>query len=263
MPKIKVGEVNLYYETHGTGDPVLLVPGLGGAGSYWQPQIGPFAERYQVVPHDHRGTGQSDHVVMKYSVDQMTDDVLGLMDALGIERAHLVGHSTGGAIGQIMAIEHPERLRSLVIANSWTKADPFFIRCFDVRSELLRKSGAAAYQHAAPVFLFPSWWIRDNAEKIAQAEEASLPSFPPAEIMLSRIEAIVAFDRTQELSKIQTPTLVVCARDDHLTPAYYSEELAAAIPGAKLAMLDHGGHSCSMTVPEEFNKRVLSFLAEH
>ena len=263
MPKIKVGNVNLYYEIHGEGDPVLLVPGLGGAGSYWQPQIEPFAERYRVILHDHRGTGQSDKPVMEYSVEQMTDDVLGLMNALGIERAHLVGHSTGGAIGQIVAIEHPERLRTLVMANSWTKADPFFLRCFEVRSELLRKSGPAAYQHAAPLFLYPSWWIRDNAERLAQVEEDSLPAFPPAEIVLSRIDAILAFDRTGQLSKIQAPTLVVCADDDNLTPVYYSEELAAAIPGAELAILDRGGHACSQTVPEEFNERVLAFLADH
>ena len=263
MPRIKAGEVNLYYESYGEGDPVLLVPGLGGEGGYWQPQIEPFSKNYRVIIHDHRGTGQSDRPVMEYSVEQMTADVLGLMDALDIESAHLVGHSTGGAIGQIMAIERPERLRSLVISSSWTKADPFFIRCFNVRSELLRESGAAAYQHAAPLFLFPSWWIRDNADKIAEAEEASVSRFPVPEIGLSRIDAIVAFDRRNELSRIRTPTLVICARDDHLTPAYYSEELAEAIPGAELVILERGAHACTITVPDEFNAPVLEFLAKH
>ncbi len=263
MPKIKAGEVNLYYESIGEGDPVLLVPGLGGEGAYWQPQIGPFSERHQVVIHDHRGAGRSDRPIMKYSVEQMTADVLALMDALDIERAHLVGHSTGGAIGQIIAIEHPERLRGLVISNSWTKADAFFTRCFEVRGELLRKSGPAAYQHAAPLFLYPSWWIRDNGDRLAQGAAAGLPGFPPVEVALSRIDALLAFDRTAQLSTIRTPTLVVCAKDDHLTPAYYSEELAAAIPGAQLAMLERGGHACTQTVPEEFNERVLSFLQDH
>ncbi|MFB0506490.1 MAG: pyrimidine utilization protein D [Thermodesulfobacteriota bacterium] len=263
MPKIKVGDSNLSYESHGQGDPLLLVAGLSGLGSYWYPQLRPFSERYRVILHDHRGTGQSDRPIMEYSVDQMAADVLGLMDALGIERAHLVGHSTGGAIGQIIAIDHPERLRALVIANSWNKADAFFIRCFDVRKELLVKGGVASYQHASPLFLYPSWWIKENAERISEEEKAIISGYPLVEIVLSRIEAILAFDRTEKLHTIRTPTLVIGSRDDIVTPPYYSEELASAIPGAKLAMLERGGHVCSQIVPEEFNEYVLSFIADH
>lgn len=263
MPKIEVGNGQLYYEVHGSGEPLLLVAGLGGVGSYWRDQLADFSPRYRVILHDHRGTGQSDHSRIPYSVEQMTADLLGLMDALGIERAHLVGHSTGGAIGQIMSIEHPERLRSLVIVSSWTKADPFFRRCFAVRKELLLKSGPAAYLHAAPLFLYPSWWISANAERLAREEKASLTTFSPVEVVASRIDAILAFDRTAQLPQISTPTLVVCARDDHLTPAYFSEELAKSIPGAELVLLERGGHACSQTVPQEFNEAVLSFLRAH
>lgn len=263
MPKVVVRDCQLYYEVHGTGDPLLLVAGLGGAGAYWAPQVPEFSKHYRVILHDHRGTGQSDHSRITYSVDQMTADLLGLMDALEIERAHFVGHSTGGAIGQIMAIEHPERLRSLVIASSWTKADPFFRRCFAVREELLLKSGPAAYQHAAPLFLYPSWWIDANAERLEREEKASLAAFPPVEVAASRIDAILAFDRTGQLSRIRTATLVVCAKDDNLTPAYFSEALARSIPGAELVLLERGGHACSQTVVEEFNSMVLKFLLAH
>lgn len=263
MPEVSANGARLHYEIHGTGDPVLLVAGLGGAGSYWNPQVPEFSRHYRVVLHDHRGTGRSERSMIAYSVEQMTTDLLGLMDALRIERAHLVGHSTGGAIGQIMAIEHPERLRSLVVANSWTKADAFFRRCFAVRKELLLKSGSAAYQHAAPLFLYPGWWITAHAERLEQEERASLSTFPPVEIAASRIDAILAFDLTTRLKEIRTPTLVICAKDDNLTPAYFSEELAQAIPGAHLALLERGGHACSQTMVEEFNKIVLSFLRAH
>lgn len=263
MPRIKVGDCQIYYEVHGIGDPLLLVAGLGGVGSYWRDQLADFSSRYQVILHDHRGTGQSDRSRITYSVEQITADLLGLMDALRIERAHLVGHSTGGAIGQIMAIEHPERLRSLVIASSWTKADPFFLRCFTVRKELLLKSGPAAYQHATPLFLYPSWWISANAERLEREEKASLTTFPPVEIAVSRIDAILAFDRAAQLKQIRTPTLVICAKDDNLTPAYFSEELAKSIPDAELVLLERGGHACSQTVPQEFNDAVISFLKAH
>lgn len=263
MPRIEIGQGQLHYETHGSGEPLLLVAGLGGVGAYWRDQVADFSRHYRVILHDHRGTGQSDRSRITYSVEQMTADLLALMDALGIDRAHLVGHSTGGAIGQIMAIEHPERLRSLVIASSWTRADPFFRRCLAVRKELLLRSGAAAYQHATPLFLYPSWWISANAERLLREEQASLATFSPVEVVASRIDAILRFDRTAELKRITTPTLVVCASDDHLTPAYFSEELARAIPGAQLVLLPRGGHACSHTVPGEFNAIVLKFLRGH
>ena len=94
MPKAHLGDFEIYYEIHGSGTPVLLVPGLGGAGSYWLPNLADFAEHFKVIVHDHRGTGQSTHAKIRYSVEQMTDDMIRLMDALGIEKAHLVGHST-------------------------------------------------------------------------------------------------------------------------------------------------------------------------
>src|SRR5580704_18208184 len=133
MPTIALRDAEIYYESHGAGTPVLLVPGLGGVGSYWSPNIPAFSQRHQVIVHDHRGTGSSSRTRMRYSVDQMTDDLVGLMDHLKIEKAHLVGHSTGGAIGQTLAATHPQRLMSLVIYASWTKADPFFRRIFEAR----------------------------------------------------------------------------------------------------------------------------------
>src|SRR5262245_3061451 len=124
MPTVTTGETTLYYETHGEGPPVMLVAGLGGLGAYWRPQIPGFSTRYRVVLHDDRGTGQSERARTRYSVEQMAADTLALMDALRLERVHFVGHSTGGAIGQILAIEAPHRLQTLVLASSWTKADP-------------------------------------------------------------------------------------------------------------------------------------------
>jgi aminoacrylate hydrolase len=261
MPLIPSGD--LYYEAHGTGMPVMLVPGLGGVGSYWQPNLAAFTRRHQVIVHDHRGTGQSARSPIRYSVDQMTDDLVALMDHLKIERAHLVGHSTGGAIGQTLAVKHPERLISLVISASWTKADPFFQRAFAARRALLMNSGAAAYVRASSVFLYPDWWINQNISLLEEREKITIPAFPPADIVASRIDGILAFDRTADLARIKTPTLVLCARDDILTPLYFSRDLARAIPGAELVELAYGGHCASETNTEEFNKAVLNFIARH
>src|SRR5207253_4419109 len=102
VPKANIGDAEIYYEEHGNGEPVLLVPGLGGVGVYWKPNLPALAAKFRAIVHDHRGTGQSTHSKIQYSVDQMTADLIKLMDHLKIEKAHLVGHSTGGAIGQTM-----------------------------------------------------------------------------------------------------------------------------------------------------------------
>jgi aminoacrylate hydrolase len=263
MPKIEISDAHIYYELYGTGIPVLLVPGLGGVGSYWTPNIAAFSQRHQVVVHDHRGTGQSSPSRIRYSVDQMTGDLLALMDHLQIEKAHLVGHSTGGAIGQTLAVTHPERLMSLVIYASWTKADPFFRRVFEARRTLLMTSGAAAYVRSTPIFLYPDWWINKNIGLLEVREKVVIPSFPAPEIVASRIDAIVDFDRTADLPNIKTPTLVICAQDDILTPPYFIDELARLIPGSERMVLERGGHCASETSIDTFNDVVLGFIERH
>jgi aminoacrylate hydrolase len=258
MPVVSVGDGEIYYESHGSGTPLLLVPGLGGTGNYWQPQIAEFSKYFQVIIHDHRGTGQSTRSKIAYSVDQMTRDLIGLMDAIGIDQAHLLGHSTGGAIGQTLAIEHPARLISLILYASWTKSDAFMRRVFEIRKTLLSAAGAAAYIKATPLFLVPDWWINANSAALEAADTKLLESFPPVEIALSRCDAVLNFDRVSQLGQIRTPTHIVCAMDDYLTPSYFSEELAKLIPNAKLHLLERGGHACSQTVPQEFNKLVLA-----
>ena len=263
MPKAATADGDIYYETHGTGAPVLLVPGLGGVGNYWAPNIPAISKEYQVIIHDHRGTGQSSRSRIRYSVDQMTDDLQAVMDDLGIERAHLVGHSTGGAIGQTLAVTHPERLISLVIYASWTKADPFFRRVFDARRTLLTEAGPTAYVRSTPVFLYPDWWINKNIALLEEREKTAIPNFPSSEIAASRIDAIVQFDRTSELGMIKTPTMVICAKDDFLTPPYFSRELAKLIPHAELVELDRGGHCASETNRTAFEDAVLPFIRRH
>jgi aminoacrylate hydrolase len=260
MPKISIGECALYYEEHGSGEPLLLVPGLGGVGASFSKQIPELSRHYRVIVHDHRGCGQSDRPVMRYSVEQMTQDVLRLMDALKIERAHLLGHSTGGAIGQIIAIEQPQRLNKLILSSSWTHCDGFFKRVFEARHALLKHTGVLCYLRATTAFLYPAWWVALNDAMLAQQEDQQAASFPPVEVVLSRIEAIMRFDRREELARIRTPTLVSVAVDDNVTPAYYSAALAKAIPAAKHKLFQKGGHLPYHVIDREYTQAVLDFL---
>ena len=263
MPRIVIGDGALYYERQGVGFPVLFISGLSGFASFWQDQVAAFARKFDVVTHDHRGIGQSDVTRSGFTVDRMAADVVGLMDALEIERAHIVGHSTGGAIAQILAIEHPKRLASVVLSATWTKPDAYFRRMFGLRKDILLRLGPSAYVQANTLYLYPSWWVARNNERLRQLEAQNLAVFPPTEVAASRIDAILAFDRTERLGQIKTPTLVVGAEDDLVTPAYFSEELARLIPAAEIKIFPRGGHAFAQVRAREFNQAVLPFLASH
>jgi aminoacrylate hydrolase len=260
MPTISIGDADLYYEERGQGPPLLLVPGLNGVGSFWIKQVEAFARDFRVIVHDHRGTGQSTHSRIRYSVEQMADDLLRLMDALGIRAAHFVGHSTGGAIGQVIAQDHPERLQSLVLSATWPGRDAFFRRVFESRKSTLLTQGVEAYLAASILFLAPPWWVSANDGLIAEQQRQQIPTLAPVDVLVSRIDAIMAFDRRARMRDIRTPTLVIVAADDMVTPVFYSRELADGIPGAKLVVLEGGGHFAPVITPAPYNAAVGGFL---
>ena len=253
----------LWYEWHGPedGEVLILSAGLGGSAHYWQPNLPAFAERYRVLLYDHRGTGRSDRDLPEdLSVDDMARDLLGLIDALGVARAHLVGHAAGGLIGLAFALIAPERLGKLVVINGWAKLDPYTARCFDVRLALLRDSGPEAYLRAQPIFLYPPDWISVHSDRLDAEAAAHLADFPGPEAVEKRIAALRAFDFTAELGRISAPVLVLASANDALVPSHAARPLAEGLPNASRKLQFGGGHACNITEPEEFHERVLSWL---
>jgi aminoacrylate hydrolase len=254
----------LWYEWHGPedGEVLILSPGLGGSASYWAPNLPALAERFRVLAYDHRGTGRSDRALpAAVSVDDFADDILALMDALGIARASLMGHAAGGVAGLALALKAPERLDRLIVVNGWAKADPHFLRCFDARLALLRDSGPEPYLRAQPIFLYPADWASEHDAAIAAELPGQLAHFPGADTMEKRIAALASFDISARLGEIDLPVLVVAARDDMLVPSRAGEALADALPNAGFGRPDFGGHACNVTYPDSFNAFVLGWLA--
>jgi aminoacrylate hydrolase len=132
-----------------------------------------------------------------------------------------------------------------------------------LRKEILERLGASIYLQSATLLWYPSWWIARNNEKLRQIEAQHLATFAPTEIVINRIDAMLAFDRTSQLGRIKTPTLVIGAEDDIVTPYYYSEELARLIPGAEVKLFPRGGHFLVHVRAREFNNAVLPFLVSH
>lgn len=263
MPLARTSDADIHYELLGDGEPVMLVAGLGGTASYWAPNLAGFSKRHRVLLHDHRGTGGSSRCEMTYSVELMAEDLLRTMDAAGIEKAHLVGHSTGGAIGLVLAATAPERIASLVLYASWAVLDPQMEQCLNLRRRILSGLGEADYHRATPLFLYPPVYIRDNKAALDMEIQGAINASPSRTIMDARVAGILAFDGTRYLDRIQCPVIALVAEDDILTPPYSSELMVERIAGAKLIKVPYGGHAYSRTKPAQFNEIVLNFLAEH
>ena len=263
MPKVNIGDAEIHYEEAGSGDPIMFVPGLGGGNGVWANQIPAFADGYRTIAHDHRGCGLSTYSMIDYSVDQMADDAIRLMDALGIERAHWVGHSTGGAMGQTVAQDHPDRIASLVLSATWCGQDSYFNRAFAARKGVLSSAGTVEYARHSILTLLPPWYITQNPDRITELEGYLAGADQPVEIMESRIDAICAFDRRDRMGDIKAPTLVIVAEDDMVTPRYLSDELAANVPGAEKVILPTGGHFVIHIAVDDYNRAVRDFIDRH
>ncbi|WP_256081010.1 alpha/beta fold hydrolase [Massilia sp. YIM B04103] len=255
-------DVSIHYEVKGQGSPVLLLAGLAGVGASWGPQIDLFAGNHQVIVPDHRGTGASAHTARAMSIAQHARDMARVIEAVGCGPVHVVGSSTGGAIAQLLAIDHREQLRSATIVSSIARADAFYRRQFDMRRRMLADSGLRASAEANALFLFDPMFMREHPEQVqAWVDTVSAGIFEP-EIGFARIDMIVGHDAFDDLPSITTPTLVLVGARDFCAPPYFSAELAERIPGAEFAILE-GGHLIFLEKPALLHGTIEAFIARH
>lgn len=260
MPQILAPDgCALFYETGGAGPPVVLIPGLGGDGRFWNGVAARLRTRFLVIVVDHRGAGRSARPLQDYTIDGIAADVRAVMDAEGVARAHVVGHSTGGAVAMSMALDTPERVDRLVLSGTWARPDARFRMLFQARLEVLRGAGPACYQALTHVLGYPPAYLAAHeAELHAAAAAADQALAPLAE---ARIRMLLAHDRGDEISGIRAPTLVIGAPDDEMIPFHHAPALARLIPGSRLARLA-GGHFHPRTDPEPFAEAAAGFLSD-
>ncbi len=255
----------LYYELHKAppGAPsVILSAGLGGSGAFWAPQMASLTEAFDVVLYDHRGTGRSVRTLTDpHSVEVMADDMIAVMDALGLDRAHVVGHAAGGLAGLSLALRYPNRIDRLCVVNGWSRPDPHIARCFKARTSLLTGTGIEAYVSAQALFLYPPDWISAHDAQLKAEEAHMVAGFPTPDVVLTRIGALLAFDIDADLPRIKAPVLISASADDMLVPPLCSRRLAERLPDATLDVAPWGGHAFTVTAPERFNAILSAFLA--
>ena len=254
----------LHFEVHdgpAGSATVILSAGLGGSGAFWTPQMQALTQAFRVIQYDHRGTGRSDRSLKPdHSVAAMARDIIAVLDATGASKTHLVGHAAGGNAGLQLALDHPQRLDRLVVVNGWSRPDPHVARCFAARSRLLEAFGPTAYVEAQPLFLYPPDWISENDARLKAEAAHHVAGFPRPDVMLTRIEALLAFDIDDRLDQIRHPVLVSASADDMLVPPRLSRRLAGGLPNARLDVVPWGGHAFTQTAADAFNATLVAFL---
>lgn len=255
--RARIRDIDVHFETHGDGEPLLLIHGLGSSTDDWEPQIPDLALHFRVITYDVRGHGLTSKPRGPYSVQQFADDALALLQHLKVGPAHVLGISMGGMIAFQLAVDHPAAVKSLTIVNSgpelvlrtWRQRIAIYSRFAIVRLMGMRKMGEVLANkllpspvHAAARDTFVERWARNDPGAYLRA-----------------LRALIGWSVTPRLDSISAPTLVLTADQDY-TPVPFKETYTAKIPGARLVVVPDSRHLLPVERPAEFNRAALDFL---
>lgn len=261
MPMVKVNNVGLFYQIQGNaqGETVVFVNGLLTDAASWAQHVPAFSKGYRVVTYDCRGQGQSDKPDQTYYTSLHAQDLLGLMDALEIDRAHLVGLSNGGAAVLQFAVDNPERANSLVLVDAYARVDAILKAKLQSWVAAMEAGGSPLRFDVATPYVWGGSFLERNLETLSTFREKgrNLPITPAKNL----IQGAMVHDCLDRLGEIKAPVLLVVGEEDILTPVKYSRAIQDRVAGAELAIIKDAGHASCLEKAAEFNQIVLDFLA--
>jgi pimeloyl-ACP methyl ester carboxylesterase len=269
MPLAQVSDTQLYYEVHGTGEPLVLIPGFGAGLWIWYRQTAALAESFRVIAFDPRGIARSREGAgggggddQFASMGRLAEDVASLLSALGVERAHVVGASFGGFVAQEFALRFPKRTETLTLCCTSYGGAGHVPPSADTLARLASTKGLNTGERVRANLLlaFSPGFVaaeRDEIERVVELREAN---FVPEQVYLHQLQAAMAFDASERVREIKARTLVITGDEDIIVPAENSRNLAARIPGAELRVVAGGSHTFFIEKADEFNRAVAAFI---
>ena len=262
MPMIKVNDIQMYYEMHGQGFPLLLIMGLKRNTEWWYRQIPHLSRHFRVIAFDNRGAGRSDKPASDYSIPLFANDTATLMDALRIQKAHVLGISMGGYIAQELAISRSDLVQGLVLGCTSCGGPKAVLMSEETRNAYVANEGLTLKQilRKDMHIYFSDEYIANHPKQIAQFVEISMRHVQPPEAFFRQFNACLGHDTVDRLCDIEAPTLIMAGDDDHLVPTENSRILKKLMPEAELHLYPGKRHVFFIEEHEKFNRNVTDFL---
>ena len=276
MSLVESNGIKLCHESTGDEFPVILIHGYGSGKEIWKPQVKDLSKRYRVITFDMRGAGGSDRPNFPYTMDILADDIKGLMDGLGIERAHVGGRSLGGMIGQNFTLKYPNHVEKLILittnAGMPTEEAVDMMRDTSIEeTKLLKEDPEKAFWQKAKLLyhrnfrkemeqnpskkFFDSWSVKEMIEN-------SLKNPPNPEDLSNIANAMKTHHTEENLKNIKHPTLLIAASHDRLTPKSAMMKMHENMPNSTLKVIEKAGHYATLSRADEINEIILDFLKE-
>jgi 3-oxoadipate enol-lactonase len=264
MSTVKAGDLNMEYYIEGSGAPLLMIMGLGGQASSWgEPLLEGLQQHFSTIRFSNRGTGATDKRAGGFTIRQMAEDAAGLMEAIGLEQAHVFGISMGGMIAQELVLNHPDRVQGLVLGC--TTCGP--AHSVPVPAQTLAQFGQIM-QLPMEERIERFWGItvtpefkEERADFLRRILELGMATPTPMETFALQFGAIQAMDTYNRLPQIKSPTLVIHGDRDILVPVENADILRGQIPGSRVRIVERTGHCFFWEEPEEVVDELVGFLS--
>lgn len=267
MPHVETNGIQMYYEERGSGDPLIMIMGITAPGGVWEAHADAWKDDFRCIYPDNRGVGNSDKPEGDYSSAMMADDYAGLMDALDIPQARVVGVSMGSIIAQQLALRHPDKVKSAVLMCPWARCDRYAKSTFKHMADCKARLRPEEFMEWVQMLIFTKpFWDNDEAFQGLQdgRKDAANNSAPqPLHGLEGQAAACINHDVLAQLGDIKAPCLVIGGKDDIFTPKWMNDEVAAGIPNSEQHLYENAGHAFHWECMDDFNPRVLEWLKAH
>lgn len=261
MATINVKGVNIYYEIHGQGNPLVLIAGYTCDHTFWGAMLDDLARKFQVLVFDNRAVGQTKDDGALFTLEDMAEDTMTLVQQLGIVQPHILGQSMGGAIAQIIAKKYPDKINKLIVLNSASKFNTRTVKAIESLLNLRKENISLDLLIETGMPWFFSSDYLSNPENIVSFKESikNNPYPQSVEDQERQCKNIPTFDSHDWINEIKATALVIAAEEDIIVLSAESQQLAKDIPNAQFIIIP-GGHSSPLEQPKELNKAIFNFL---
>lgn len=259
MGKAIVNDIEINFQVQGSGEPLVLLGGLGADMFLWFRQIPELSKTFRVIAYDSRGAGESSKPDKPYSIELFAADAVGLLNELGIDRASIVGASLGGLVAQELALNYQDRVKKLVLVCTAPKRPRPRLRDLPAILMTMRRSGdpATDIRRSFKLFTTPEWF-ESHGDLVQQYVDWRVAHPQPPFAYKRQQDATQDYNTENRVGQIKAPTLIIHGEEDRVVPLKNAQWLAEHIPGAKLSLI-HAGHAVNIEQAEWFNRIVSEF----